>query len=94
MILFAPTRRSPPKSSTERVREFRERNPGYDMLRMRKRRAVIDELAAAMAQPAPVKVPLMLPAPVETFPDLFAQIREARLARERAEMTLPRDTSR
>jgi hypothetical protein len=62
----------PPKSSTERVREFRLRNPGYDRRFMARQRAAEKEAVArfqaeqiAAAQAVAPSEPLMLPAPVE-----------------------------
>ncbi len=61
----------PPMSSTERVRKFRERNPGYDRRYMSRRRGKVNEAVArlqaeaiAAAQAVAPAEPLMLPAPV------------------------------
>jgi hypothetical protein len=70
---------TPPTSSTERVRQFRERNPGYDRRYMARVRAMAQEGAArlqadavAAAQSVAPSEPLMLAAPVED--PLMAQI--------------------
>ncbi len=62
----------PPKSSTQRVREFRQRNPGYDRRFMARQRAAEKEAVArfqaehiAVAQAVAPSEPLMLPAPAE-----------------------------
>ena len=58
-------------SSTERVRQFRQRNPGYDRRYMAHQRAQLREAFArlqaetlAAAQAVAPAEPLMLPAPV------------------------------
>jgi hypothetical protein len=63
----------PPKTNAQRQREFRERNPGYYQRLHAKRRTMIAaslaqrrESEAAMAVMF-AKLPLMLPAPVETI---------------------------
>lgn len=66
-----------PKSSTQRVREFRARNPGYDAARMRGSRARHAAPVAAH-QEAEVKTPLMLPAPQPPEFDLLEQLAAAR----------------
>jgi hypothetical protein len=62
---------TPPTSSTERVRQFRQRNPGYDRRYMARQRAKLNEAfarlqaeALAAAQVVAPAEPLMLPAPV------------------------------
>jgi hypothetical protein len=62
---------TPPTSSTERVRQFRQRNPGYDRRYMAQQRAKLNEAIArlqadalAAAQAVAPAEPLMLPAPV------------------------------
>jgi hypothetical protein len=62
----------PPMSSYERVRRFRERNPGYDRRYMARQRAAVNgavarlkaDAIAAVQVVAPAE-PLMLPAPAE-----------------------------
>ena len=62
----------PPMSSTDRVRQFRLRNPGYDRRFMARQRAMEKEASArfmadaiAAAQVVTPSESLMLPAPVE-----------------------------
>ncbi len=59
-------------SSTERVRKFRERNPGYDRRFMARQRAAEKQAVArfmadaiAAAQVVAPAEPLMLPAPID-----------------------------
>src|SRR5215207_5424958 len=57
---------APPLTSTQRVQQFRERNPGYDRRWKARRSESLARLAALQAQtvaPAEKQV-LMLPAPV------------------------------
>ncbi len=61
----------PPMSSTERVRKFRQRNPGYDRRFMARQRAIANQSSArlvaeafAAIRPEAPSEPLMLPAPV------------------------------
>ena len=62
----------PPMSSTERVRKFRQRNPGYDRRYMARQRAKVNRSGSLDCRPrqfaaAPAAAPaepLMLPAPV------------------------------
>lgn len=67
-ISFQPRRRNP-MSNAERQRLFRERHPGYYARRKAQERALIRAMREARLAAArqPVKVPLMLPAPVETI---------------------------
>ncbi len=77
----------PPTSSTERVRQFRQRNPGYDRRFMARQRAIANQSAARLvaeafaAAPtvAPAE-PLMLPAPVED--SMMAQLNGLAALRE------------
>jgi len=70
---FTYGRPVPAMSNTERQRQFRKRNPGYYGRLHAKRRAESDARLYAMAMQQaqlaqlPAPVPLMLPAPVETF---------------------------
>jgi hypothetical protein len=67
-IMLIPFR---PTTSTQRQREFRARNPGYDAARKRAERARTKAALAQLAeqpQPAVAIAPqLLLPAPVQTW---------------------------
>jgi hypothetical protein len=71
----------PPMSSYERVRRFRERNPGYDRRYMARQRAAEKQAVARMkadavaaAQVVAPAEPFMLPAPVAD--PMMAQLNE------------------
>lgn len=82
-------------TSTERVRAFRERNPGYDARRMRAYRAMMEshtpvqmaEIKAIVAEAEPVAVP------AEVIPDIFAEIRALQAARAAELLPVLRDAT-
>jgi len=67
MLQFGQNRPIPPRSNTERQRNFRKRHPGYygRLHRQRNGQTRVTLVANVAAPALPARAPLMLPTPVE-----------------------------